>query len=103
MNSKLIITLGNLPKVGRKTVQNILNLAGPDRVSSFKELAQFLNSEENKIQNFKSPAISVLENAHDKASYIIEKSKEAGIKETGFFDPLFPDCLKNIKDYPVIL
>jgi len=103
MDVKLIITLCNVPKVGRKTIQNILNLAGADRVNTLEELAQFLDSEEKRISRFKSPIFSTLEVAHDKALSILKKSNEAGIKAIGFFDSLFPECLKHINDHPVIL
>ena len=109
MNELFILTLLNIPKVSRKTINKLIpiieytikekdisNLTSDYIINIFKEGS--INNKRIPI-----PTKNMIEVAKCKAESIVQKSHEHGINSITILDEDFPDKLKYIPDPPVIL
>lgn len=109
MNELLILTLLNINRVSRKTINTILEII--EGLIVEEHLKDFV--EEDIIEIFKQAALKYkrisipnLENVKDakqKAKNIINRSREENIYSITILDSDFPNKLKSIPDPPVIL
>lgn len=100
--NNLILTLKNIPKVGRKSIYYFIN-----------ELIHIPKDENDIIEIFKNlkkqhkriiiPTIEQIKIASEKAEEIIYKSKSHDIKMINLLDNKFPSNLKHIEDVPIQL
>lgn len=100
--NNLILTLKNIPKVGRKSIYYFIN-----------ELVHIPKDENDIIEVFKNlkqqhkritiPTIEQIKIANEKAEKIIYKSKIHGIKIINLLEDKFPSNLKYIEDVPIQL
>ncbi|MGG7060152.1 DNA-processing protein DprA [Clostridium nigeriense] len=102
MNTRLIITLLNIPRVGKKTTNKLLKFELPKQLNilQIKELfirAKHLNKEIN------IPSNESIEEGIKKAEKIIEKSNKLNIGYITILDKEFPQKLKFIKNPPPII
>ncbi len=98
MKSKQILTLLNLPKIGRKKVQKVI-----ESNISCEDIDELL-IEINKNTNLKLPIDEeIVKSAIDNTESIIKKCEENSIEIIGFNDTDYPARLKTIPDPPVIL
>jgi DNA processing protein len=102
MTDEYILTLLNIPGIGRAAVNNIIK-NDPIASLDYEEIIQkFVNfSEANK--KIKIPNIADIKNAQIKAKQVLEISYEKNIKCINVLDNDFPEKLKNIKNPPVLL
>ena len=100
--SKYIITLLNLPGIGRKTVQNILKDGG-NAPESPNEFIPAITQLKQKIKRLKIPSLIDVENAYEKANLIIQKSTAEDIKILCIGAKDFPKKLELIPDPPVVI
>jgi len=102
LNKKFILTLLNIPRVSRKTVNSILNNNYEVTLDETAILDMFI---ENRKQNKRIPNVSIedIRNAKKVANNIIELSYKENIEVLTILDDGFPGKLKIIKDRPVIL
>jgi DNA processing protein len=100
-NSRLLITLMALPKIGATTAKKILEGLS-FKVSSPND---FIDVVEDSIQKTKTPSFtkSEVEQAISHANKVEEMSERSGIKITSIFDSNYPEKLKRLKKPPVIL
>lgn len=102
MNEILILTLLNIPKIGRKSVEFIIKFC-IDASLENNEILERISDARNLNKKIPIPAINDIEKAKEKAYEIAEKNRELGIKALTILDRDYPEKLKEIKDPPVIL
>lgn len=98
----LILTLMNIPRVGRKTISYYI-----------EQLDKFPKDEKDIIEGFtqvhlmnsriRIPKIEDIKVASEKCSKLVEESKHYNIKSIDIFNKDFPIKLRYIKDSPQIL
>ncbi|MBL4930430.1 DNA-processing protein DprA [Clostridium paridis] len=102
MNDKLIITLLNIPKVSRKTVNSLLKTTKIYSLDEQEILRTFVNVRKvNK--RIIVPTLESINTALKKADKILNESKEQGIGIITMLDKGFPLKLKEIEHSPNIL
>jgi len=97
-----ILTLLKIPKFGRKTVASILTSIefNPQNLSELREC--ILDVSQN-IKRIKTPEMTIIEAANQKALDIFDKSYSEGIDIIPLGSAMYPNSLLNIDDLPVIL
>lgn len=102
LNTTHILTLMNLPRVGRNTVTYIMNSATfiPSNLNELMEVIYDISKGNSKI---KVPDQQNLEDAYQKACREIEKCEKLGIRIIGKNDSDYPIRLMIIPNSPVIL
>lgn len=107
MNKKLIITLLNISRVSRKTIVNLIENIIEENLNVTKlearSIQQIFIKGRDSDKKIPIPTIESIEEALIKAINIIEESLMLGIKSICILDDNFPNCLKEIKDPPVII
>lgn len=100
-NSRLLLTLMALPKIGATTAKKILDGLNFKVISSndFIDVLEDSNLN-NKTLNFTK---SEVDQAISHANKIEDMSDKAGIKITSIFDEDYPEKLKRLKKPPVVL
>lgn len=102
MNKRLIITLLNIPNIGRKSVRYLLSAITFESLDANEILGKL--KEANCInKKIIVPEISDIISAKVEADRIIMNCEELDINITTVFDDNFPYRCKSIKDYPVLL
>lgn len=89
-----LLTLLSLEGLGRKTVRRLL-AARPD-AHSFSALLE-------SAPAAPSYDTTVIDQAYDYATGVMERSQQDGIRIIGYFDKEFPATLKSIEDPPLLL
>ena len=102
MNAKLIITLLNLPRVSRKTINSLIKIKVASRISIDEIKDMFI---QGKLVNSRLsiPTDQAINEAIIKADEIIYESDKNGINYITILDDDFPNRLKYINDPPVII
>lgn len=102
MNALIILTLLNIPKVSRKTVNYILKITN---IKTLDENSIVNVFKEAKISNTRIniPSIDDIKKAKIKAEDIINECKREGVNILTALDSDFPDKLKEIQDPPVLI
>jgi DNA processing protein len=97
-----IIALLQLPKVGRKTAFKVINdcKSNINDTKSFVDLVSTLHTKKFRLKEFSS---EVIMEALRKGEEIIERAEKNQITIISFFDELYPEILKTIKDPPLLL
>ena len=103
LNSEFILTLSCLKDVEVKGV-------GPKKILAIGLKAEKCGVEIRSVEDLysvmqnmnektiKNVSLHDLNEAHAYALHLIEKSEECGIGLIGYFDPIFPESLKNVID-----
>lgn len=100
--NNLILTLKNIPKVGRKSIYYFINelIHMPKDENDIIEMFKILNHKHKRII---IPTIEQIKIANEKAEEIIYKSRAHNIKIINLLDDKFPSNLKDIEDVPIQL
>ena len=102
MNALILLTLLNIPRVSRKTVNYILKVTDSIDLNEDNIIKVFMKAKDsNKKINI--PTKEQIREAKNKAENIITESKNEGINIITVLDEDFPDKLKDINDPPVLL
>lgn len=97
-----ILTLQNLPGIGRKTLAAILDsLRAP--VSTPDQLLDLLRTASSTNKRIRLPDKQTLHDALTAAENTSERCQQAGYNMIGYFDPHFPRRYKNLPDRPLLL
>lgn len=101
LSLEYIIKILSLPKIGRKTLLKLINEI-TFKVSDDKDLMEFINEYGNK---FRLPVYSKDEfkKAFLVAEDILISSDKLGISIISFQDEKYPNLLKQISDFPIVL
>lgn len=109
MNELLILTLLNIPKVSRKTVNslletinNMIEINGGIPIDD-REIIEVFQQGSLNNRRIIIPKLDSIKLAKEKAESIILKSKAEKINSITILDNDFPNKVKNIDDPPVIL
>jgi len=100
-NSRLLLTLMALPKIGATTAKKIVEGLS-FKVNSVNDFIDLLDDSQKQIKTL-SFTKSQVEQAVSHADKIDEMSNRAGVKITSIFDIDYPEKLKRLKKPPVIL
>ena len=105
IKSKIIITLQQLKGVGTKTILKLANSIDYD-ISTYEELHTYWNKQSGKL--FEKHSGDDLYVAYKAAERIIDACTKDGIGILSYYEPEFPEMLKNCineegKEDPVIL
>lgn len=106
ISKEIILTLQQLDGIGNKTIFKIAELV-KSPITSLSELCDFWSSLKGK--KFESIASEDLEDAYQTANRIIKQAETEGVGIISFFDPEYPEILKNCVgetgklDPPIIL
>ena len=101
LSNKNIITLLNLPLVGKATAYKIINSTSKEFKNPHDYIKYFSSNPVSKrLKNLK---LSDIKDAEKKSKEIIKNSKSYGIKILCINDKSFPLRLKEIKDPPVVI
>ena len=101
-NIKLILILLNINRLGKKTINKILEKGVPENTDSQKIL-DFLNKNKLEIKRIPNVNIEDIELAKKKCNDIIKKCDRYNIKMITILDNDFPQKLRNIEDNPLLL
>ena len=101
IDTQYILTLLQLPKIGRKTAYKIINDLDHN-ISALSDLTDFVNE---KVNNYGLPEYTNVDfdTAYLKAQSILERSELAGISVISFNDAKYPKLLQNCFDKPILL
>lgn len=102
MDKLMILTLLNLPQIGRKTVHKVLN-AGFNIYSNADILALL---QKIKSSNKKSDFIyneELINTAKEKAEFVLNECQKSSIFIVGRQDVLFPERLRHIPESPFLI
>ncbi|MFQ8989096.1 MAG: hypothetical protein ACLR6T_10505, partial [Intestinibacter sp.] len=99
-NIKLILILLNINRLGKKTINKILEKGVPENTDSQKIL-DFLNKNKLEIKRIPNVNIEDIELAKKKCNDIIKKCDRYNIKMITILDNDFPQKLRNIEDNPL--
>lgn len=103
LNSRNIITLLSLPRCGKVTTFKIAEFAAHNQIEviNIEDTKSLIEQCKQKkiVSSLPEYNITEIQYSLDKADAIIEKSIQAGIGMTNFFESTFPDNLKNILDF----
>ncbi|MBK1811546.1 DNA-protecting protein DprA [Clostridium sp. YIM B02505] len=102
MNSKVILTLLNIPKVSRNTVRFIFSNTTyiPKTKNDIVDLFAHFHQRNKRIP---IPSYDDISKAIEKTYLIIDKSEQQNINLISILDEAFPESLRNIPDSPVLL
>lgn len=101
-NKLFILTLQNIPRIGRKTIHKILNQTNP---TSLKDTYILGIIKDTSLYNKRVviPTLEDIATAKEKAFSQLNTAKEMGVEILTVLDAKFPTKLKNIEDYPVLI
>lgn len=102
MNEKLILTLLNISRVSRKTINTLLRITKPLGFNS-KDIQEMFVSGKRINKKIPIPTLENIELAINKSEEILKNSHENSIHCITILDKDFPTKLKNIDDPPVLL
>lgn len=103
INTKLfILTLLNIPKVGKKTVNDIVNNISIYSLNE-NDILSIFNEVKSIKKSIKIPQLSEIISAKEKAKNILDKTYQLNINIITTLDSDFPNNLKRISDPPVII
>lgn len=102
LNQILVLTLLNIPKVGKKTIQTILKNNTIENIETENIYDLFIKTKIN-YKKITIPTKEDIESAKEIALKIISNSYELGINIMTVLNDDFPDKLKNINDNPLLL
>lgn len=97
-----ILTLFNLPGIGKKAVSTIVDTVS-FHVSSPSELLDLIDEVGKTNKRIKTPTRADLENALQETEDTLNKCEKGGYSMIGFFDKEFPKRYKEIPDRPLLL
>ena len=103
---KIIITLNELPKVWRKKIRIFLDLLKVQNIEDFDESINYFNycASNWQIKWLKSSFDEkIISESKYRCTKIIEESEKLWIKITTLYDEDYPEKLRRLNDYPVIL
>lgn len=99
-----ILTLLATPNIGKASVQKILDFKGtPGSFNTASEIQQLIADVAINNKRIKVPSIEDITKGQSEAITVLERSEKAGVAILPFFDPRFPENLKNIPDAPLII
>jgi len=97
-----IMTLLELPRVGKATVRQMLGLLdGP--VNDLRDLYEAMLACKSRLKRLPAPDYGSLASARERAVRQLEQCAALGIRALGFLDEQFPARLKTIPKPPVLL
>lgn len=98
LSTKQILTLMQLKRCGRKTALKVARFANGMNLLSAADMADFLRDlrECGRVKRLADYSISDIKNAERIAEEIIAKSTEAGIGVISYYDPQYPNALRNL-------
>ena len=99
---ELILTLLNIKRLGRKTINSMLNYSVPNTLET-KEILNYINLSKQKVKKIPKVNENDIEEAKLKSLQIIQNCKRQDIGILTLLDEDFPKKLKIIEDNPVIL
>lgn len=102
MNEKLILTLLNISRVSRKTINTLLRITKPPEFNS-KDIQEMFVSGKRINKKIPIPTLENIELAINKSEEILRNSYQNNIHCITILDKDFPSKLKNIDDPPVLL
>lgn len=97
-----ILTLFNLPGIGRKAVSTIVDTVS-FHVTSPNELLDLIDEAGKTNKRIKTPSRDDLERALERTEVTMRKCEQGGYSILGFFDKDFPKRYANIPDRPLLL
>jgi DNA processing protein len=101
LSERQILILNSLPKIGRKSIFKINDYLENKIIDDYNFKETILNwAFENKMIQVDSISF---QKAEENAEAIIENSEQRHIKMYGFWNVLFPENLRKIKEPPVML
>ena len=100
--TKHILTLLNLPGIGRKSVYKILSISFSIPTNGY-ELIEEITHLKKIIKRLKIPSRNDIQKAGDKAQKILENSHNENISVISILDKRFPKKLADCPDPPVII
>ncbi|MGH4121707.1 MAG: DNA-processing protein DprA [Clostridium sp.] len=102
MNSKIILTLLNIPRISRNIVRYIFTHT--DSVPTTKnEIVDLFSDFHQRNKRIPIPCLDDISKAIEKSYSIIENSSKQNIGFVSMLDENFPESLRNIPDSPVLL
>ena len=99
---ELILTLLNIKRLGRKTINSMLNYGVPNTLET-KEILNYINLSKQKVKKIPKVNEYDIEEAKLKSLQIIQNCQRQNIGILTLLDEDFPKKLKIIEDNPVIL
>jgi len=98
-----ILALQNIPRIGDKTLNNILSLPNSTDPASPHDLYKIIKEAKLKFNKIPLPDFNTVEKGWAKAIEILEKSKENDVKIIGKNSPYYPSLLLKTDNPPELL
>jgi len=98
------LTLLQVPGIGRKTALLALRASLPEHpAETLESLLALLETIKTTYPRVRVPSLTQLATAREDADKIWRNSERLGIRISGFHEPDFPECLRQIPDPPMVL